>query len=235
MTEPNQDRALGIHPFWVVSALVVGTSSLALAAIGWALEWSWADEFWRSLLIELGAGVLLASGGYLAVFLLRREARREREVTVQAVRSEISRLVRARSPGSGSSDVRAPRLDRFEISPNTVDVSTGSGLITLTAELSDELAGLAGEGYTSSPTQVRFRSPSGGQFRDGMFQPDLNLVSGDPNSGVYVYEMTIPQYAEGGLWTVESFLLVDQVGNQRRMGPEEMTGRSLPVSFEVIS
>lgn len=135
---------------------------------------------------------------------------------------------------TGGSSI-GPVLHMMRVAPPTRRSAAGDDAAAVAGGVSDELAGLAGEGYTSSPTQVRFRSPSGGQFRDGMFQPDLNLVSGDSNSGVYVYEMTIPQYAEGGLWTVESFLLVDQVGNQRRMGPEEMTGRSLPVSFEVIS
>jgi hypothetical protein len=135
---------------------------------------------------------------------------------------------------TGRGDVTAPELHGFEIRPRSVDSSGGSAVITITAELSDRPAGLAGDGYKSSPTHVRFQS-TGGQSLDADFQPHLHLVSGDKWSGVYEREIEVPMYSEEGTWAVEYFLLVDQVGNQREMTASELGALGFPTSFEVAS
>jgi hypothetical protein len=98
------------------------------------------------------------------------------------------------------------------------------------ARITDDLAGNAGAGYSSSPSQIRFVSPSGGQFVDAMLSGS-ELISGTTTDGVYEYQMTIPRLAESGVWTISSFLLVDQVGNLRWKTAAELSGAGFPTTF----
>ena len=122
-------------------------------------------------------------------------------------------------------DSAAPRLEE------SVSTAGSSQTITLTARITDDLAGNAGAGYYSSPSQVRFVSPSGHQAVTAMLNR-TRLVSGTPQDGTYETTLTVPQYAEQGTWTVQYFLLVDQVGNSRTLTPADMVAAGLPTSFE---
>ena len=55
-------------------------------------------------------------------------------------------------------DTTAPELQSFALSPATIDTSTASKAITVTARITDAGVGNAGSG---SASQVSFRSPSG--------------------------------------------------------------------------
>lgn len=133
---------------------------------------------------------------------------------------------------AGTSDTTAPSLLSFAISTAAISAASG-GAVVLTAHFNDDLSGLAGTGYSSSPTQVRFRSPSGRQFVDGLFMPNLNLVSGTALDGTYQGQLLVPRFAEQGTWIVEQFLLVDQVGNMRTLATDQMRAMGFPVAFTV--
>jgi ppGpp synthetase/RelA/SpoT-type nucleotidyltranferase len=135
---------------------------------------------------------------------------------------------------SGVSDTTPPDLLEFSITPRRVRASERDASITVAAHLRDELSGVAGAGYTSSPSQVRFRSPNGQQFVDAVFSSHSHLVSGTPNDGVFSDTVRIPRYSETGAWVVESVLLVDQVGNMVRLDAQELNRRHLPTTFDVV-
>ena len=122
---------------------------------------------------------------------------------------------------AGPGDQVAPELKAFDFSPKTVDTSSSPATVTLSAHITDLGTGVADSSYTSSPSQVRFASPSG-QIVDGMFESDLQLVSGTPQDGLYESTITLPVASEQGTWKIDYFLLVDQVGNTaelQRLGP----------------
>jgi len=107
----------------------------------------------------------------------------------------------------GLSDTTPAELVELSISPSSVDASAGPVNVTVTARITDDLSGNGD--YT---TQMRFMSPSGNQFVDAIFTEDYR-ISGDMLDGVYEYTMTIPQYAESGVWVANYFLSYDNVGN----------------------
>ena len=72
------------------------------------------------------------------------------------------------SGSTGVGDVTPPALLSLSWTPMTIDTSTGAKTITVTARITDDLSGNAGSGYSSSPSQGRFMSPSGKQFKDAM-------------------------------------------------------------------
>ena len=132
----------------------------------------------------------------------------------------------------GAMDTTPPQLVTLGISPAQVNVTSASAMVTITARITDNLAGNAGEGYSSSPSQIRFKSPSGNQSVTAMLA-GYNRVSGTALDGNYSYQMTVPQYAESGVWTIDYVLLVDQIGNSKNESAGNLAALSLPTSFVV--
>lgn len=134
---------------------------------------------------------------------------------------------------AGQSDTQPPVLVDLTMSAAAVDITSGVAVVTLRAHLTDDLSGVAGAGYLSSPTQVRFQSPSGRQFVDAVFHSQLHLVSGTPTDGLFESALRFPQYSETGIWTVAHFLLVDQVGNNRTLTGASLAAAGLPNAIEL--
>lgn len=133
----------------------------------------------------------------------------------------------------GVSDTTPPVLAAFEIPLGSVKVGHTSATVSLRAHLLDDLSGVAGPTYRSSPTQVRFRSPSGKQFVDAIFQSGRELVSGTANDGMYESQLRFQRFAEVGTWLLEYFLLVDECGNQDRLTAADVEAMGFPTSIQV--
>jgi hypothetical protein len=123
-----------------------------------------------------------------------------------------------------------PSLADFSLSPASINTSSGSRTITVTAHITDDMAGNAGAGYSSSPSQVRFVSPSANQSVWAMLD-GYHLVSGTATDGVYQYTMTVPQFSECGSWHVDYLMLVDQVGNTESVSESQSDAAGFPASF----
>ncbi len=107
------------------------------------------------------------------------------------------------------SDREAPILKSLSVSPTTIDTSLSAQVVTVTARITDDLAG---NSNSNNPSQVRFESPSGGQFVFAVFGP-AQLVAGTSLDGNYSFNVTVPRFSESGVWTIASFSLNDQNGN----------------------
>jgi hypothetical protein len=134
---------------------------------------------------------------------------------------------------TGAGDTTPPALQEFSFTPGSVDTSTGAKTIRVRGRITDDQAGNAGEGYTSSPSQVSFKSPSGGQRTYAMLSGH-ERVSGTALDGVYEFNMNVPAFAEQGTWTVDNFLLVDQAGNSTYVKAATLAAAGFPTTFEVV-
>ncbi|MCL1598819.1 MAG: hypothetical protein M3094_06525, partial [Actinomycetia bacterium] len=110
---------------------------------------------------------------------------------------------------AGAGDTLAPYLVAFSLTPTTIDTSSGPRTITITARLTDAVAGVSPWDPLS---EVTFASPSGNETVRATFSP-TDRVSGDANDGTYKVTVTVPKNAEQGTWTVKEFLAIDRVGN----------------------
>ena len=133
---------------------------------------------------------------------------------------------------TGTSDTTPPTLVDFSFTPTSVDTTSGSQTITVTAHITDDLAGNAGPGYFSSPSQVRFVSPSGNQSVWAMMSGH-ERISGTPTDGVYEYTLTLPQFSEQGTWHVAYLMLVDQVGNTRTLTQSQLEANGFHATIDV--
>jgi hypothetical protein len=216
---------------WLLAlgALVGVLIAVVLPQVAKSASWSWYDDYWEAFLITFGVGIALG----ILFLVLQREI--SREIRQETLRRPAVELTESRASGYGAGDVTPPELRDFQIEPDMVDVTSAPGRILLRAHLVDDQAGLAGADYSSSPSQVRFQSPTARQFVDGLFESHQHIVQGSPLDGHYETTLTIPRFAEAGTWTVAYFLLVDQVGNSQYLTSDEMDQAGFSTDFVVRS
>lgn len=131
------------------------------------------------------------------------------------------------------SDTKAPQVLSFAFVPGIIDTSTDSQQILFTAQLTDDLSGVE-QGDGVSPSQAVFVSPSGKQQQVVIFSA-LERTAGDNLDGTYYSSMVVPQYSEAGTWTLQSFFLVDEVGNTRLLGADQLSTMGFATEFTVHS
>lgn len=218
---------------WILFAgfLVGAVIAIALPLFAAKSAWSWYGDYWEALLIAVGVGLALGTMFFVFQSTTSQEIRQE---TLRRPAVELSRATAPPVDPTGG-DVTPPQLVEFAIEPESVDVSDSLAEIVLRAHLVDDHSGLAGPGYSSSPTQVRFQSPTARQFIDGLFESHRHLISGTALDGHYETRATIPRFAEAGKWSVAYFLLVDQVGNTQYLSADELQQAGIPTSFVVTS
>lgn len=121
---------------------------------------------------------------------------------------------------AADSDNELPVLQRINISPSPVDMSTGDQQVTFTFEVSDDFNGFL-EGY------FRVLDPFGTEYYYEFFD-SFNLISGDAFFGTYeveldFYQSDFPGYGGGfvefGGWSVEVELVEDSTFNSRFYDP----------------
>ncbi len=130
------------------------------------------------------------------------------------------------------SDITAPQLASFSLSPTSINTGAGPATITVTAGITDDLSGTM-NGISSLLSQVRFQSPNG-QLAGVSFNY-ADRISGTPTNGTFQSNMTIPFLAEHGTWTIEYIYLIDEVGNSRWLSAAQLRALGFPTTFEQTS
>ena len=123
------------------------------------------------------------------------------------------------------SDLLPPNLVGLRFAPATVDVSAQDQTITFTAQVTDDLSGIAW-------VQISFASPSG-QYsaKATSSQP----FSGDALSGTLQSTVFLPQYAEAGEWPVSHFSASDLAGNIKYWYRDDLMALGMPITLTVLS
>jgi len=121
-------------------------------------------------------------------------------------------------------DFQPPSIITFDFDPKAVDTSTMSQEVTITAHLTDDLSGV-------DQGSVLFYSPSRSQSV-GAWLSFNERTSGDEFDGIYRHKMTLPQYSEAGIWTLEYISIYDTVGNKKQLSYDEASALGFPISFQ---
>jgi uncharacterized protein YjdB len=122
------------------------------------------------------------------------------------------------------SDGIAPVLVGLTLTPNPVDVTSGTKTVTATARITD--AGGSG----AAQFAITATAPHGA-FTNCV---DTTLDSGTTSDGTWSCTLTIPVGAEPGNWNL--VVLISDAGYASKMyGSPELTAASLPTSFNVVS
>ena len=130
----------------------------------------------------------------------------------------------------GLADNQPPGLAGLSIEPKAINASS-SRSINLTAHIVDDQSGLA-EGSGSNSSTAWFVSPSGRQVIGTAFAPG-NLTSGNKQDGFYKGLIVLPKNSEIGTWRLDNLTIVDEQGNRRVIGRDQMLRLGFPAEFLV--
>jgi IPT/TIG domain/Bacterial Ig-like domain len=126
---------------------------------------------------------------------------------------------------SSSDDSEAPALAGLTISPSSVNTTSSSESVTVTAEITDNLSGF-------DHGSVVFESPSGKVITN---IASFTKVSGSATSGTYEAKVTFKPYVQGGTWKVSNLNLTDAVGNEANLSASQIEGKGFPATVHVES
>ena len=102
----------------------------------------------------------------------------------------------------GTPDTIVPQIKSFRFIEDSIDISSGNGVVETEIELTDDLSGV-------KHAFSYWKSPSGNQVT--FFS---NLVSGDSKSGKYKSSFNLNEFSEPGIWSLNRFHLSDEVNNK---------------------
>lgn len=121
-------------------------------------------------------------------------------------------------------DLAPPDLVDFEFTPTAGDTTAGSVDVTCSMTVSDLLSGVVS-------SECSFMSPTFIQSRSCVAE---SPSAGSPQNGTFECTVTIPQYADAGVWTA-SARLEDRVGNERSLFSFELAAAGLPTELTIAS
>src|SRR5437867_4984709 len=105
------------------------------------------------------------------------------------------------------SDTQPPRLISLTLDLGNVEVTNVNQIVTLQLHLQDDLSGI--DSTSANRVGVTLTSASGNQVVSGLSQTQGGVIL----DGVFQVPVTIPRYAEPGLWRITSVRLRDNAGN----------------------
>jgi hypothetical protein len=127
-------------------------------------------------------------------------------------------------------DDQPPDLAGFNLEPKVVKASSPQ-IINLTAHIIDDQGGLAG-GRKQNLSTAWFVSPSGKQTANVTIDP-RNRSAGNRLDGVFYGKIVLPKNSEIGTWRIDNLTLVDERGNRKVFGQEQMLRLEFPAAFLV--
>ena len=109
-------------------------------------------------------------------------------------RAALALLILAAAPGwlpsRAQCDNTPPSFTAFGFSPSSVNTTAASQNVTCTITVTDDISGVAQAGCS-------FQSPS---FQHTVSCSSVAPASGNPLNGTYTCVVTLPRYAEAGVW-----------------------------------
>lgn len=144
----------------------------------------------------------------------------------------INLSVEVTSPG----DLAPPVPTNVFVSPQQVDTSASAQVVQVIRAATDDLSGVAyqGAGCSGFTSGLVLVSPSGNQ-EVKINNCGFSLTSGSALNGEFTGAATFPQFAEIGVWQLQSMILEDQAGNFKSYASSELASLGISATVEVVS
>lgn len=135
---------------------------------------------------------------------------------------------------SGVQDSTPPEITSLSFEPAVIDVSSGPQSITFTIGLSDSPAGVTFDCNPYCYLGFDLVSPSGNQ-RQSEVDTNFTQVSGTAENGIWQVTVTLPQYAEAGVWNLGRLIVRDKAGNEDFVDQSRLHAKGFATAFTVVS
>lgn len=129
-------------------------------------------------------------------------------------------------PLPARADTMPPALVSFAFSPASIDTTSGSAGVAVTARLTDDVSGVASmrvvfshRDVLSEPHDCETATPATGSGLDGVFNCTV----------------VFPQFSEPGTWRVFVVDLVDIAGNRDLLTTTELAASGFPTELQVVT
>ena len=143
----------------------------------------------------------------------------------------IARIVCAVFVASGilqaESDTLPPRLAGLSRDLATVDATGSNQVVTFELRVRDDLSGV--DSTSESRLGITLTNVSGNQVAFGL----ASVQSGVILDGVFQVPVTIPRFAEAGIWQITSLRLRDNAGNTVSLNSADLTAAGFPATVLV--
>jgi hypothetical protein len=126
---------------------------------------------------------------------------------------------------SSNADIEPPTLASLAISPSSINTTTASETVTVTAQITDNLSGF-------EHGSVVFESPNGKVLTN---IATFSKISGSATSGLYEAKVIFRPYVQPGTWKVSNVNLTDAVGNEANLSASQLEGKGFPATVHVES
>jgi hypothetical protein len=242
--------------FGGVGPEVADASAGPLELLIYATAWDDYDHDWKESDVASATARVLGPGGFLRDVVLNEDAEepsqfqattvvaapqpgfyRLESVTLTDVRGNSGVLTKPEfgdgfGPGTevyAGPDEEGPELLDFTISPPLVDASNGPATVTMSAHVSDPLAGARQVGPS---LDIPSQEPSK-VFGPGRYGYGMALTEGDLHDGVWSTQFQLPRHAAPGTYEIGRFDLYDRVGEYRHFERADLEAAGFPVTFAV--
>ncbi|QQS20043.1 PxKF domain-containing protein [Candidatus Saccharibacteria bacterium] len=133
----------------------------------------------------------------------------------------LARGIDARVSIVGTSDTTPPTLSDVDVTfanPPADNIPFGGAVMTLTGTVTDNLSGINGTSY------IGYTSPTGKTVYGSLHIPE--------NNGVFISDVFLPLYAEGGTW-LPTIFVQDPAGNQRTYSVSDLEALGSNIAITV--
>ncbi len=125
---------------------------------------------------------------------------------------------------SEPADAAPPVVTAVSIDPATINVSAAAQTVTVTVQVIDDVAGVAGG-------VVGFTNPHGDiSYYSNYFYPP----QGPALTGEYQAQVQIPQHAQEGVYHLTQVFVYDAVGHSRGYSEQDLIAAGMPTTFRVV-
>ncbi|MES2468718.1 MAG: hypothetical protein V4675_15545 [Verrucomicrobiota bacterium] len=126
---------------------------------------------------------------------------------------------------AGTVDLALPVLTSAVLTPGTVDITSGSQAVTITATAQDDT------GIES--LSVSLYDP-GDRYRGGSYLTPLQMISGTARNGIWQATFSVPAFGPAGIYPVDYYLR-DESRRGTYYSKESNLGPNVQASLEVLS
>ena len=131
-------------------------------------------------------------------------------------------------------DINPPTLNSVSFSPASINVSGGEQTVMITLNVSDDVSGIDLADPNQFDFSVRLVSPDAMQSQY-VHNHQFSLIAGDVMAGIWEAPISLPQFSDAGIWSIDYVSLRDRVENRLYLSNSQLQMMGLATTLDILS